>query len=122
MESLCIMRDIYKAISDFEERFNETHHVCLNEAMVVCSLKDGMLSATEIAEKTGMTTSHTSKIIRSVEEKELIQRVLGDKDKRQMYFNLSGKGKTCLSNVECDNVEIPDILKPVFNKKRGKHA
>lgn len=116
MKSICLMRDIYKALSDFENNFEKVHGVGLNEAMALCSIGDGTLSSTEISEKTGMSTSHTSKVIRSIEEKELIVRALGDKDKRQMYFNLSKKGKECLSEMKCGSVEIPELLKPIFEK------
>lgn len=41
---------------------------------------------------TGLSASHTSKVIRSIEEKELIVRNLGDKDKRQMHLLYPIKG------------------------------
>lgn len=116
MKSICLMRDIYKALSEFESNFEQVHGVGLNEAMALCSLGEGTLSSTEISGKTGMSTSHTSKVIRSIEEKELVVRALGDKDKRQMYFNLSKKGKECLSAMKCGSVEIPELLRPIFEK------
>lgn len=116
MKSICLMRNIYKALSDFENSFEEVHGVGLNEAMALCSIGEDTLSATEISEKTGMSTSHTSKVIRSIEEKKLIKRVLGEKDKRQMYFSLNTKGKKCLSEMKCGSVEIPELLKPLFEK------
>ena len=67
-----------------------------------------------------------SKVIKSVEDKGLVDRVLGDKDKRQMYFSLSEEGKKRLSSIKCDRVEIPELLKNVpsqgnkQNKKRVK--
>ena len=51
MEIACLMRDILKALNDFERDFERTHGVCLNEAAVLCSLKSGRLSASDIAAK-----------------------------------------------------------------------
>lgn len=116
MKSICLMRDIYKALSDFENSFEKVHGVGLNEAMALCSISGETLSSTQISGRTGMSTSHTSKVIRSIEEKQLVVRALGDKDKRQMYFSLSEKGKECLSGMKCGSVEIPELLKPVFEK------
>lgn len=112
------MRDIYQALADYEAEFAKRYGITLNEAMALCSISgsEETLTSTEIAGKTGMTTSHTSKVIRSIEEKELIKRSLGNKDKRQMYFCLSDRGKKCLSEISCSGVVIPEILRPVFDK------
>ena len=118
MRSICVMRELYKAIDAYEKEFEKVYGVCLNEAMALCSLSHEQkeLSATEIAEKTGMTTSHTSKVIKSIEGKELIHRTLGKEDKRQMYFTLTPSGEERLQQISCRELEIPEILKPVFEK------
>lgn len=110
------MRDVYKALNEFENSFENVHHVSLNEAMVLCCINDQALTAGSIYEQIGLKASHSSKIIRSVEEKGLIERTLGEKDKRQMYFTLTEKGKECLAGMECGTVQIPEILKPIFDK------
>lgn len=38
METICLMRDIYRAIQTFEADFQKVHRVCMNEAMLLCSL------------------------------------------------------------------------------------
>ncbi|MEG1586217.1 MAG: MarR family transcriptional regulator [Bacteroidales bacterium] len=118
MKSICVMRELYKAIDAYEKEFERVYEVCLNEAMALCSLShdETELTATEIAEKTGMTTSHTSKVIKNIENKELIHRSLGKEDKRQMYFTLTDKGRERLQQISCRELEIPEILKPVFEK------
>ena len=57
---------------------------------------------------------HYLLVIRSIEDKELIVRSLGDKDKRQMYFTLSDKGKICLNQLKENEIEVPKMLKPLF--------
>ena len=116
MKSICTMRGIYKAISTFEEEFEGVYGISLNEAMVLCTLHDAgkPLSSTEIAERTQMKTSHTSKVIRTVEEKGLIERALGEVDKRQMFFSLTAAGGKRLEELQCDKVVIPELLKPLF--------
>lgn len=115
METLCKIRDLYRAIAEFETRFEKVHYLCLNEGMLLCCLsKKGRLSSGEIAEQLGLTNSNTSKVIRAVEEKGYIERNLGDSDKRQMYFSLTKKGKAVLKEMECCNIEIPQLLKSVL--------
>ena len=106
------MRELFKALSELETRLMEQYGVSLNEA--ICCIGGDTLTASVISENTGLSASHTSKVIRSIEEKELIVRNLGDKDKRQMHFTLSDKGRECLEALKANEIEIPELLKPLF--------
>ena len=79
-----------------------------------CLSKKKRLSSGEIAELLGLTNSNTSKVIRSVEDKGYVERNLGDSDKRQMYFSLTAEGKKILKEMECCNIEIPELLRSVL--------
>jgi DNA-binding MarR family transcriptional regulator len=117
METLCKIRDIYRAVAAFEAVFEKQHDLCLNEGMLLCSLsKTEKLSSGELAEALGLTTSNTSKVIKSVETKELVERVLGNVDKRQMYFSLTKKGRKRLEEIKCDHLEIPDLLQEMLRR------
>ncbi len=115
------MRDIYRAINSFEQEFERVHGVCINEAMTLCVLSEGELAASEIAKRAELTSSHCSKVIRSIEDKRLIVRTMGKTDKRQMYFRLSKAGENLLNSMRCGSVEVPDILKPIFEKECSSH-
>ena len=63
METLCKIRDLYRAIAEFETRFEKAHHLCLNEGMLLCCLsRKKRLSSGEIAEQLGLSNSNTSKV------------------------------------------------------------
>lgn len=109
------MRELFKALSELENKLMEKYGVSLNEAMALCCIGTDRLTASVISEHTGLSASHASKVIRSIEEKELIIRSLGDKDKRQMHFVLSHKGHECLKRLKEQEIEIPDLLKPLFH-------
>lgn len=111
------MRDIYKAISMFETEFEKAHGLSLNGAMVLCSLEEapgGSMTATAIAGRTDMTPSHASKVIRTVEEKKLVERTIGDTDKREMHFCLTDSGRKFLKQLDREAVRVPKILEPLF--------
>ena len=111
MEKLCKIRDIQRAVNRFEQDFERKYGICLNEGMVLCSLlKVDSLSAGELGELLGLSPSNASKVIRSVEVKGFIERILGDKDKRQMYFSLTERGKELILTLKCDEMEIPPLL------------
>lgn len=121
METICIIHEIYKAIEIYGKDFEKKYSITLNEAMVLCSLTKGELSATQIVHIIGMTNSHTSKIIRSAEEKGLITRIIGKEDKRKMYFCLTSSGKEYLEGVKCGDIKIPEILQPIFKLRCNQH-
>jgi len=122
MEKLCLLRDIYRTIRDFVVCFQQKHNLCLNEGMLLCSLKNKeKLSASDIAEVLGLTTSNASKIIRQVEEKNLVERIIGREDKRQMYFVLTENGRNKLNVIKEEDMEIEFLLLKIqseVSKKR----
>lgn len=119
IECICVMRDLVKAMAELENSLIAAHGVSLNEAMVLCSIGSETVTASMIVERTGLAASHTSKIIRAVEQRELIVRQLGEKDKRQMYFTLTASGEACLQGIRRDGVKIPEYLRPLFPSYTG---
>lgn len=111
MEKLCKIRDIQRAVHQFESNFEKRYGICLNEVMALCSLSNsGRLSSGELGETLGLTSSNTSKVIASIERKGLIKRSLGTKDKRQMYFSITDKGTKLLEGVKCTDLEMPGCI------------
>lgn len=119
MKKICVMREVFKAMARFEDSFESIYKVSLNEAMVLCVLQEEdpkELTATNLSKRTELTASHTSKMLRILEEKKLIVRKLGDEDRRLMHFHLSPEGKELITQLELDKIEIPEALKPLFAK------
>ena len=111
---ICVMRELMMALSDFENKLMDAHGVSLNEAMVLCALGGECVTASVIAERTGLRPSHTSKVIGALEERGYLMRELGKQDKRQMYLSLTEAGKECLGRIKAYEFEVPELLIPVF--------
>ena len=112
---ICQLRQIYLAVADFENSVIANFGLNYNELTLLSILADkDCLSASEIAEQLGLKPSCTSKIIGSVEKKELISRGLCKNDKRMMHFKLTEAGKQKIESIDCSQVEIPDILKKLI--------
>lgn len=94
MESICIIKDIYKTLYQFEKAFADVHEITINEAMLLCCLKEGEAkSAGTISEYIGLSNSRVSKVITAVENKGFIRRNINQDDKRRMFFVLTSTGK-----------------------------
>lgn len=114
METLCRIRDIYRAIAEFEAKFVQAFDLSLNEGMLLCTLlHTPRLTSGEIAEALGLSASNASKVIRSVEKKRLIVRLVGKSDKRQMHFALTPEGKSRITAIKCAAPEIPVLLREI---------
>ena len=117
MKTICVMRDVFKAMARFEDSFEKVYKISLNEAMILCALQEASpknMTATSLSKRTELTPSHASKMLRILEEKELIVRTLGEVDRRLMQFHLSQNGKKLVGELELEKVEIPELLKPLF--------
>ncbi|MDL2209160.1 winged helix DNA-binding protein [Parabacteroides sp. OttesenSCG-928-O15] len=113
VSTLCQIRDVYRAIYEFELNFQQSHNLGLNEGMLLCSLNAQTYSSNELATILGLTSSNTSKVIKSVEKKRLIKRIVGKEDKRQMYFTLTELGRKKLESIKCAEFNIPESLRSV---------
>lgn len=118
MEKLCKIRDIQRGIMEFEQQFVERYGICLNEGMALCSIfksEKKRLTSGEIGELLGLAHSNTSKVLASIDKKELVKRTLGKADKRQMYFSLTGKGEKLLSSIKCEEMIFPEVISQNVN-------
>jgi len=113
VSALCQIRDVYRAIYEFELNFQQSYNLSLNEGMLLCSLSVQKYSSNELADILGLSNSNTSKVIKSIEKKGLIKRIVGKDDKRQMYFTLTDLGRKKLESIKCAEFIIPELLKSV---------
>ena len=101
MEDICTIKDIYKTLYQFEKAFAECNGMTINEAMILCCLKDGEAkTAGALSEFVGLSNSRISKVINAVEGKQLICRLINPNDKRQMLFSLTPEGRACIATMQ----------------------
>lgn len=117
MEPLCKIRDIYRAISEFEEQFEKVYNLCLNEGMLLCSLlKEDMITSGELALLLSLTHSNTSKVIASVEKKGFVKRIPDKVDRRQMRLTLTPAGRARIESIHCNPPELPEMLRTLLSE------
>ncbi|MDX9782141.1 MAG: winged helix DNA-binding protein [Bacteroidales bacterium] len=107
MEEICKIKDLYRTLYIFEREFQAKNDITINEAMLLCSLKDNSpRSAHEICEFIGLSSSRGSRIINTTEQKGFIKRNMGKEDKRQMIFTLTESGRSKLDEMNKKKLEI----------------
>lgn len=114
MDDICIIKEVYKLLYQFEKDFFEKHEMTINDAMVICCLKNGEeKSAGDICDFVGLSNSRVSKVLCTVEEMGFIQRRLGSKDKRQMFFSLTETGKKKVESMKGQSLHFSEFLKQI---------
>jgi Transcriptional regulators len=118
MELICQIKDIYKALYSFEKEFAEKNQLTINEAMLLCCMKDEKpRSANEIAEFIGLSNPRVSKIITTVEQKGWIVRSMGEEDRRKMIFSLSKEGKIKIKSMKSTKITLNKVLSQLIENE-----
>lgn len=111
IQCVCMMSNLVKAISELEDSLRNLHGLSLNEAVIMCSIGDSVVSAGTVSEQTGLKPSHVSKILKALETCGLVERKIGNEDRRQMYFSLSEEGASRLEKLKSEQIPVPAILR-----------
>ncbi|MFI3314599.1 MAG: MarR family transcriptional regulator [Rikenellaceae bacterium] len=111
MEKIIKIREIQHSIELFERELEGLYRLSISELMVVMSLSGvKQLSASEIAQKCSLSPSNTSKVLKNLEQKYLIERKIGVVDKRKMNFTITKEGKSLLSRMNYGEIQLPELL------------
>lgn len=108
------MRELNKALAALEESLVEMYGLSLNEAMVMCSMCGGKLSAGEISQATGLRASHLSKVLRSIEDKGFLIREFCDRDRRKVCFSLTEDALRRMDRLRREGLPVPELLRDFF--------
>lgn len=112
---LCYIHEIYQAINEFEAYFQKDYKLNFNECMALCSLIDKEMISGDLAKDLGISHPNTSKILRSLESKKLVQRTTGQDDRRKMVFSLTEEGKKKIDIQPSDREQLSPMLRNLIN-------
>lgn len=109
--TLCKIRDLQRAITEYEQSLVSRYSITLNEGMTLLLLRrHHSLHPTQIAAMLRISMSGTSKIIRSIEDKQLIARTVCPNDRRHMCFTLTPAGADLLTLLDAEPIPLPPPL------------
>lgn len=110
MNSICKLKDIYKALHEFEASFLKQHGITVNEGIIICMLSNGPLKAGDICADCSLSTSRLSKVLGTLEQKGFVQRTVGENDRRMVFVELTSKGMDKKASMSESDVCIPESL------------
>ncbi|MDA3901639.1 MAG: MarR family transcriptional regulator [Spirochaetes bacterium] len=109
MEKFCKIKRVIREIHSFEKELKESSTLTLNEALVLCTLKESGCSAGYIANELGLSPARMSKVLSVIEKRGLIVRSFDTQDKRIMHFEISDEGRTLIEQVKKMDIVVPNF-------------
>lgn len=98
-DDLCSIRDIVREINKLEQRLRSVHGLTLNEALCLCCISKMLETPGECAVQMGLSPSRISRILNSLEKKELIERRPVADNRRSTALSLTEAGKSRLQRL-----------------------
>ncbi len=110
MIDLCALRKIQTALRQYEDRLREDTGLSLNEALCLCSINRGYQEPGLIAREMELSPSRLTRILDALEEHRLVERKIGDGDRRNIAVSLTYAGRELLMKYQCSDIELPEAL------------
>jgi DNA-binding MarR family transcriptional regulator len=118
MLDLCSIRRLQSALRRFEDNLKAETGLSLNEAMCLCSLRDGPLGPGELAKELSLSPSRLTRVLDGLEAQALIIRERSCDDRRACPVTLSRSGVKLVEKYRCSEIELPKEL--AFTQKTAK--
>lgn len=113
LESICSLKEVFRAVLVLEEDFKNRFDLSINEAIVACALSKHKKCPNDLMQEIGLSGSRISRILSSLEKKKLVRRNFDKNDKRKMIFTLTTEGEKTIDILHQSTIEIPEILKNI---------
>lgn len=110
MIDLCALRKIQSALKQYEEQLRADTGLSLNEALCLCSINRGFQEPGLIAREMDLSPSRLTRILDGLEEHLLVERKMGDGDRRNISVSLTYSGRELLMKYKCSEIDLPEVL------------
>ncbi len=122
MINLCGLRQLIMDLHEVEDHLKVEVGVTFNEAAILCAIDKGFTEPAIIAKQMKLSPSRTSRLLTSVEMKDLINRKNSRVDKRVVHISLSQRGEKVLSQLRTCEANFPPYVEvAILEAERKAH-
>jgi MarR family transcriptional regulator, organic hydroperoxide resistance regulator len=93
------VKESWMRLKKLNQDLQHQANISLEEAIVLCCLSQYCKSQGHVADETGLTPTQASRVLSRLEHKSLIQRSIGQPDKRKMIFDITPAGRETLVTI-----------------------
>lgn len=109
MNTLSKIRDFYAEVNRFGEEFEKEYDLSLTEGILLSTLKqEKKLSSVDLSKKICLTCSNSARILKSLVDRNLVERTIDKKEKNPIFFSLTKEGEAKIRKVKIKN--LPPFL------------
>lgn len=110
MIDLCAIRKLQTSIRAFEDKLKNQTGLSFNDALLLCAVNKGVCEPGALAKELELSPSRLTRILDSLEQRDLVQRALSSNDRRSLTVSLTESGKEMVTTYSCSGIAIPDDL------------
>lgn len=110
MIDLCAIRKLQTSLRAFEKHLKEETGLSFNDALLLCAVNKGIAEPGLLAKELELSPSRLTRILDSLESRDLAKRELSSIDRRSMLVTLTQKGKQLVEQYSCSGITLPSDL------------
>ncbi len=110
MLDLCAVRKVQSALRQFEKELKSRTSLSLNDALCLCSVKNGISEPGLLAREMELSPSRLTRILDSLEQRGLIERTIAAGDRRAVTVKLTATAIKRIQKYQCAGIELPAEL------------
>lgn len=110
MIDLCSIRKLQTSLRAFEKHLKEETGLSFNDALLLCAVNKGIAEPGLLAKELELSPSRLTRILDSLESRDLTRRELSSVDRRSMLVTLTQKGKQMVEKYSCSGIILPTDL------------
>lgn len=110
MIDLCAIRKLQTSLRNFEEQLKEQTGMSFNDALLLCAVNKGIRGPGTLAKELELSPSRLTRILDSLEGRDLIKRTLSSADRRSLTVSLTEIGQEMVKTYSCSELHIPEEL------------
>ncbi|HPZ15665.1 MAG TPA: MarR family transcriptional regulator [Sphaerochaeta sp.] len=110
MIDLCAIRRLQTLLRVFEEELKQKTGLSFNDALLLCAVNKGVTEPGALARELELSPSRLTRVLDSLEARDLIARSLSDTDRRSLTVSLTKSGRATVEEYSCSEITLPDEL------------
>ena len=110
MIDLCAIRRLQTSLRTFEKQLKEETGLSFNDALLLCAVNKGIVEPGLLALELELSPSRLTRILDSLESRDLTKRELSSVDRRSMLVTLTHTGKQMVEQYSCSGITLPADL------------
>ena len=120
MIDLCAIRRLQTSLRVFEEELKQQTGLSFNDALLLCAVNKGVTEPGALARELELSPSRLTRVLDSLEARDLVTRALSDTDRRSLTVSLTSGGEAMVKEYSCSEITLPEELH--FTQERREES